>query len=69
MTHTASVHASASTMMKNGISHVIASAKTTAAFLYGDETRTHRTLCFAYSCIALYMLAIINASSFGACAM
>lgn len=69
MTHSASVHASASTMMKACATQVVASAKSASAYLYGDESRTHRTLCFAYSCIALYMLAIINAPSFGTCAL
>lgn len=45
----------------------ISAGKAVGQFLYGDDTRTHRSICFAYGCIALYLLAVINASSLAAC--
>lgn len=63
--HTISSHVT----LKSLCGAIIHSAKAAGDFLYGDDARTHRTLCFAYGCIGFYVLLSINAPLIPACAL
>lgn len=69
MSFSASAHGNTTAPLKLCAVQAVSAGKAVGNFFYGDNTRTQRSLCFAYGCIALYMLAIINAGSFSACAM
>lgn len=69
MNHSATRPRSATTLLRPYVAHTVACGRVIALFLYGDDTRTRRSLLVAYGFIAAYVLASMHAQSIGACTL